>query len=264
MKRKILVLTLLLFFLPTEVHGAVPADSGLLWLINTENRLSQDYVPENMKWYGGLKMHSAVVEPYKKMIAAMEAEGLSGLYIQSAYRDFEHQRFLHSTKTNAYVNLGYSEEEAAVYAARSITYPGASEHQSGLALDVTLDGHLRQSFGDTDQGKWLAENCQRFGFVVRYPYDKTEITKIIYEPWHLRYIGVPHAAIMKEENLCLEEYYDFLAENKQYIYWLEDRASYYLIEYWEPDETPVTESEKKASITTVLKQIYPPTEERWE
>ncbi len=167
MKSKIFVLALLLFFVPADVYAGTKEHEGSLWLINQENRLSEAYVPDGLEWYGGLQMRGEIIKPYKEMLAAMKKDGIDGLYIQSAYRDYAHQRFLHNTKTESYTAQGHDREEAEALAARSIAYPGASEHQSGLAIDVTLDGRLRQSFGETEAGAWIAENCQEFGFIVR-------------------------------------------------------------------------------------------------
>jgi D-alanyl-D-alanine carboxypeptidase len=204
---------MLLLFSCNGVYANGTSDNGLLWLINQDKRLDENYVPGNLKWYAGLKMHSDVIEPYKQMLTAMRKDGLYGLHIQSAYRDYAHQQFLFKTKADSYLNMGYNDAEASAFASRSIMYPGASEHQSGLALDVTTDGTLRQSFGETRAGKWIADNCQRFGFILRYPNDKTDITQIIYEPWHLRFVGVPHAAFMKELGMCMEEYIYYVKDN---------------------------------------------------
>jgi D-alanyl-D-alanine carboxypeptidase len=146
-------------------------------------------------------------------------------------------------------------------------YPGASEHQSGLALDVTIDGTLRQSFGETKAGKWIADNCQRFGFILRYPQDKTGVTQIIYEPWHLRYVGVPHAAFMKEMNLCLEEYIRRVADNGSSVYWVEPGVSYYLIEYTKEPGGAYASADSYAGtgyITTVFKTVKTASEVRRE
>ena len=90
--------------------------------------------------------------------------------------------------------------------------PGFSEHQTGLAIDVSADSvnnRLDESFGDSTEGKWLAENAHLYGFIIRYPKDKTKITGYSYEPWHIRYVGKPLAKYIYENNLCLEEYYNF-------------------------------------------------------
>jgi len=97
-----------------------------------------------------------------------------------------------------------SEEAAAVSVAR----PGQSEHQSGLGVDMHNAAAANQNFGETPDGIWLAENAHHFGFILRYPADKTDITGIKYEPWHFRYVGRRVAAIIYAGGLCLEEYWE--------------------------------------------------------
>ncbi len=88
---------------------------------------------------------------------------------------------------------------------------GYSEHNSGLSLDV---GSSLTKMERAPEGKWIEENAWKYGFILRYPEDKTELTGIQYEPWHIRYVGLPHSAIMKEKNFVLEEYMDYLKEEK--------------------------------------------------
>lgn len=212
-------------------------DSGLLWLVNQDNRLEPDYVPPNLTSYGAMVLHPLVGEAFERMLAAMQADGINGLRIQSAYRTYVHQQTLFRNKKIMLLGLGYDEETSIEMTSQSIAFPGASEHQTGLAIDVTVTGELNRAFADTEASKWIDKNSHLYGFVVRYTEDKTEITRIIYEPWHLRYIGLPHSAFMKEKGLCFEEYIDYLQANGMYIYWCGD-GSYYLVRYVEtlPDE----------------------------
>ena len=89
---------------------------------------------------------------------------------------------------------------------------GTSEHEAGLALDIVASNYqeLNEEQEKTPVQKWLMENCHKYGFVLRYPTEKKDITKINYEPWHYRYVGVKNATFMKEKNLCLEEYIEYL------------------------------------------------------
>lgn len=91
-----------------------------------------------------------------------------------------------------------------------MAYPGSSDHQTGLGIDVInkagIGKKFTSAFADTKEGKWIAENCWNYGFIIRYQKDKEDITEIIYEPWHLRYVGVQIAQYMHENNLCLEEF----------------------------------------------------------
>ncbi len=126
------------------------------------------------------------------------------VYLSSGYRSYDEQSYLFQRK----IGQGYSEETAATIVAR----PGTSEHQTGLACDIT-DFYREtkdSSLEDTATYQWLRDNCADYGFVVRYPADKSgsadSITGIIYEPWHFRYVGVEAARYMTDNNLCLEEF----------------------------------------------------------
>jgi D-alanyl-D-alanine carboxypeptidase len=234
MKRTVFFLPMLviLLCLPHTAYADGPFDSGFLWLVNHNNRLDPAYVPPNLAEHKGHQMHPAVLEAYERMTAAMREDGIHGVYIQSAYRSFNRQQFLFRSRVNTLRGQGYDERAAIERTSRSLAFPGASEHQTGLAIDVTLDGRLVQSFGDTEAGRWLADNCHNFGFIIRYPKEKTHITRIVYEPWHLRYVGNPHASFMKEQDLCLEEYIDYLIDNKRYVFWDVNRV-YFMVSYGE-------------------------------
>ena len=113
---------------------------------------------------------------------------------------------------------GMTREEAEEKTREYYTEPGHSEHHSGLALDILTEEYQRDvytlddRFAQTDGYAWLVEHCTDYGFILRYPEDKTQITQINYEPWHYRYVGKEHAAYMKEHGLCLEEYINLLRE----------------------------------------------------
>ncbi|MCL1877412.1 MAG: M15 family metallopeptidase, partial [Defluviitaleaceae bacterium] len=166
-------------------------------------------------------------DAFAEMLAEMESEGVYGLHLQSAYRCYTHQTAIFEDKMRLLMAKGHDREEAAHIAAQSVQPPGASEHQLGLALDVSINGQLSGAFANTTAGRWIEENCCRFGFVVRYPQGKSNITRIIYEPWHLRFVGIPHAQIMYENDITLEEYRHFLAQFFMYIVWDED--GYFLV-----------------------------------
>ena len=212
----------------THIHTAC-ADTGLLWLVNKENSLPADFHPENLCEFKGVKLSLPAKEAFIKMLAAMESDGIYGLRLQSAYRSYEYQRVIFDQRVKELMAKGQNREEAVANASHSIQLPGASEHQLGLALDVSIDGKLSQKFATTDAGRWLEENCYKFGFIIRYPQAKTDITHIIYEPWHLRYVGIPHATIIKEESLTLEEYHRYLANIPMYVVWGD--GYYFLVRY---------------------------------
>jgi D-alanyl-D-alanine carboxypeptidase len=208
-------------------------DSGLLWLVNAENPLPATYEPDTLTTYNKVRLHPAACEAFKQLLTAMQEDGICGLHLHSAYRSYSRQKKIFAQKVRQYKSQGHSTEAAEALAARSVQRPGASEHQTGLALDVSTTGKLNQDFGETPAGAWLRTNAHRFGFIIRYPLTKIHTTQIIYEPWHLRYVGIPHAAIINERDLTLEEYADFLAAFAPYEYWTEEGEGY-LVQFESP------------------------------
>ncbi|MFI3284670.1 MAG: M15 family metallopeptidase [Erysipelotrichaceae bacterium] len=134
-----------------------------------------------------------VVETFNVMKADAAALGLD-LYISSAFRSYEYQGELY----NNYCNRD-GQEAADTYSAR----PGHSEHQTGLAFDLNT---ITSAFANTDEGIWVAEHAHEYGFIIRYPEGKSDITGYMYEPWHLRYLGIEIATDVYNSGLCLEEY----------------------------------------------------------
>lgn len=133
--------------------------------------------------------------------------GLSPL-ICSSYRTYEKQSELYNEKVDYYKGLGYSEEESLKKAANWVAAPGTSEHQLGLAVDIVSLNYqmLNDDQENTKEQKWLMEHCHEYGFILRYPKDKIDITQVGYEPWHYRYVGYDAAKEITEKGLCLEEY----------------------------------------------------------
>lgn len=141
-----------------------------------------------------------IIEPMTAFVQAARDQGLN-VYLSSGYRGFNEQSYLFNRK----IGQGYSQEDAA----KIVAVPGTSEHQTGLACDIT-DRYYDFKTSDlenTELYKWMSAHCQEYGFIVRFPKDKEDITKIIYEPWHFRYVGVEAANYMVENNLCYEEFY---------------------------------------------------------
>ena len=133
------------------------------------------------------------------MFEDAEEEGIK-LYARSGYRSYQ-------TQVSLFNNYAaqHGEEEANKFSAK----PGQSEHQTGLVMDVTAQSvglQLSEELGETDEGIWLAENAHNYGFIIRYPKDKEEITKYVYEPWHIRYIGVDLATLVYNSGLSYEEF----------------------------------------------------------
>jgi len=217
-----------------------PTDSGLLWLVNGDNPLGSSFTPSGLVTHQGVRLHPSAYIAYNQMLTTMRAYSIHDLHLLSAYRPYDYQQKLFSAKVSKLMSQGLSADESETLAAKTLQRPGFSEHQTGLALDLTVSGQLTEAFAETKAGQWLAVNSHRFGFIIRYPQAKTEITEIIYEPWHLRYVGVPHASIMYENNLTLEEYSKFI-EAGVYLHWENDSSrAFYLVMYshgW-PNEIP--------------------------
>ena len=210
------------------------ADTELLRLVNIHNTLPPDFVPSGMVKHQRYTLHPAALAAFTHMLSDMKTDGIHDLRLQSAYRPHAHQAAIFKQRVSELEQQGHAHAAAYKLAAQSVQPPGASEHQTGLALDVSTTGTLEQSFAATPAGLWLAAHAHRYGFIIRYPQNKTHLTGIIYEPWHLRYVGAPHAAIMHENNLALEEYGPFMARSGPYLHWdsppgPQPRA-YYLVE----------------------------------
>jgi len=208
----------------------VQADSGLLWLVNPDHPLEADYRPEDLVNINGYLIRPEAKTAFLRMFEHMEAAGIDNVHLQSVYRPYQYQQVLFEDKVRTLIGLGYDEATARSAASHTVATPGTSEHQTGLAVDVSVNGQLDAAFGDTEAGIWLKNNSNKYGYIVRYPQDKVEITRIIYEPWHLRYVGAPHAQYMGEYNLCFEEYIQHVREAGIVLFWL-DEGNYYKMSY---------------------------------
>ena len=194
-----------------------PNDDWRLMLVNADHLLPEDYTFEKVVIEDNFTFDARAAQALTETPEAGRAAGYS-LRIVSTYRTAARSDYLYTSKVSEYQALGYSEEDAAVEAARWVAPPRQSEHNAGLAIDVVsrdydqVYGDLMHEFEDFPAFTWLSEHCAEFGFILRYPEDKQEITGITYEPWHYRYVGVEHAQKMQELDLCLEEYWDYLLE----------------------------------------------------
>lgn len=178
-----------------------------LVLVNPWNPIPENYEPELTYLRNGQAVDSRCYPQLQQMMDDCRAAGAEPL-ICASYRTMEKQETLFEDKEARLIREGCPENEAEAEAAKVVAYPGTSEHQLGLALDI-VDVSYQQL--DTEQEntpaqQWLMKNSWRYGFVLRYPADKSDITGIIYEPWHYRYVGKEAAAEMYEDKLCLEEY----------------------------------------------------------
>lgn len=197
---------------------------GDLLLVNRENAaekhgIKKDLVdlPSHPELIEGFSLYENqlflskdITEKFSKMLADAQADGVSNFIITSGYRSFEQQESL-------YQEMGSSFALPA----------GHSEHHLGLSLDI---GSTEMKMEKAPEGKWIEENSWKYGFILRYPKDKTHITGIEYEPWHIRYVGLPHSVIMKEKNFVLEEYLAYLKNEKRISVKANDKN--YLISYY--------------------------------
>ena len=182
-------------------------DAWRLILVNSTHLLDEDYAVERTKVGNGQYVDSRIDPELEALLAAAKEAGVE-ISIISAYRSYDRQVNLYKNKIKRLERQGYSKAEATGEAGTVVAIPGMSEHATGLALDLASKSYpvLEEEQENTDAYQWLIQHCMEYGFILRYPKDKEEITGIIYEPWHFRYVGEEHARIIMEQGLCLEEY----------------------------------------------------------
>ena len=194
---------------PTPALPNVDVNSWQLRLVRYEYPLGEDFVPPSLMDVGdGQQMDSRVAPTLLRLIEDAKAAGNS-VWVCSGYRDYATQYIIYfDNHVNVYMAQGMTEEEANAKARLAVNYPGTSEHQYGLSVDLLeYNGQSMEPYICTeDLMVWLDEHCAEYGFVIRYPDGKTDITGVEYEPWHLRYVGPEAAAYMMEHDLCLEEF----------------------------------------------------------
>lgn len=187
------------------------AEAGFLVLINKTNTVDSNFKPDDLtsiKYFAsnrsesGRYMRAEAADHFHSLVEAAADQDLK-IVMTTAYRSFDFQKIL-------WDNYVAKDGEAA--ASRYSARPGTSEHQSGLAVDVSspsVSYELTRDYANTTEGKWLAENAHRFGFIIRYPKGKEDITGYIYEPWHLRYVSESVAQEIYEADITLEEYLEW-------------------------------------------------------
>lgn len=208
-KGKRLLLMVVIIFLAAGMmafKGGISrtADESLGWnlmLVNSRYRIPDDYSVELIRLSNGEQVDSRIYPDLQEMFDDARGDGYN-LFVRAGYRSGEDQEDLMEDKIEAYRQEGYSQREAEHEAEKWVAKPGTSEHELGLAVDINAEGQ-------TDGNRlyqWLAEHSWKYGFILRYPAEKEEITGIDYEPWHFRYVGKQAAKEMYEQDLCLEEY----------------------------------------------------------
>lgn len=177
-------------------------------LVNKEHPIPDNYqfTQKTLPGYS-MTVDERIYDPLLTMLDAGKKEGCRFL-ICSAYRSYTRQSQIYNTHIYDYRARGYSEEQAKTLTELSIAVPGSSEHQTGMAVDIvaTYYQQLNNNFANTKEAKWLKEHAHEYGFILRYPQDKTEITMITFEPWHFRYVGIEAANEIHTLGICYEEY----------------------------------------------------------
>jgi len=207
MAGKVLNSDFTLLSLDNITHHVASEDNGWnLILVNRDSYIPDDYQVELTELSNGKKVDSRIYPELQEMFNDARAQGY-GLFVREGYRTQEEQQQLLDEKIEAYENEGKSKSEAKKLAEQWVAIPGTSEHQLGIAVDINADTTISSS---DDVYSWLAENAHKYGFIKRYPSDKTDITGVINEPWHYRYVGKEAALEIYSQGICLEEYIDTL------------------------------------------------------
>lgn len=193
----------------SQPNNIVENPYDVLALVNKERELPHDYEPKDLtipdvrfpfeEDHPKKQLRKIAADALEALFEAADQEGIH-LFAQSGYRSYDRQEAIFASNVN---------EHGEDYANRFSARPGQSEHQTGLVMDVTSKNvgfQLIEQFGDTPEGKWLKDNAHKYGFIIRYPKGKEDITGYVYEPWHIRYLGVDMATAVYESGLTYEEY----------------------------------------------------------
>lgn len=190
---------------PSEEPDSTPEEPDAGWelrLINGENLVPEDYQVELTQLSNGKSVDARIYPSLQQMFDAARSEGVYPI-VREGYRTREEQQALMDEKIAAFEAEGNSHEQAQELAKGWVAIPDTSEHQLGIAVDINGDGANSSSEAVYD---WLANNAYKYGFILRYPADKVEITNTQFEPWHYRYVGTEAAGEMHSQGVCLEEY----------------------------------------------------------
>ena len=191
------------WFRDLSIDRRIPVpDEWNLIVVNRWNEIPEDYSVELTELPNGLKVDSRIYPYLQEMFDAAADDGIYAV-VGEAYRTAEEQKKLFDDKILAFMVEGFSRKKAEEMAKEWVAVPGTSEHQLGIAVDINADKTLSDN---EDVYQWLADNAYKYGFILRYPQWKTEITGNAYEPWHYRYVGEKAALEIYEQNICLEEY----------------------------------------------------------
>ena len=186
-----------------QITHVIPvSEEWNLIVVNRWNEIPEEYVVDLIELSNGQKVDSRIYPALQEMFDAARAEGIYPV-VREGYRTAEEQQEILDDKIQAYINEGYSRARAEKTAEEWVALPGTSEHQLGIAVDINAD---KSKCSNEEVYTWLTENAYKYGFILRYPVGKQEITGTSYEPWHYRYVGVEAAKDIHEQGICLEEY----------------------------------------------------------
>lgn len=189
----------------------VDLDDWKYLVVNERTPLEKDFTVELAYTRNSQRVDARIKKELEEMIDDARKDGIR-LTICSSFRTFEKQTRLMQNAIRRYEKQGMDYREAFFKAKERTALTGASEHHTGLAVDIVGSSHqsLDRAQANTKEAKWLNEHAHEYGFVLRYPADKEEQTGILFESWHYRYVGKEAAAYMKENNLCLEEFVELV------------------------------------------------------
>lgn len=192
---------------PPKAAAAPSEDDWKLLLVNEWTPLAEDFTVALVEVPGGERVDYRIQQPLEEMIAGAADQGIT-LMVCSGYRDVAYQETLYNRKTAAYQAQGLPLERAQEEARHWVARPGRSEHHTGLAVDIVTPSYqvLDSGFAETPAAKWMAEHAAEYGFILRYPQGKEELTGVAWEPWHFRYVGTDSAKEIYEQDICLEEF----------------------------------------------------------
>lgn len=204
----------------TNLPSISDNEDWMLMLVNGDNPLQENYSPKLEKLKNGLEFDERAIRQLNAMLSEAKAQGLSPI-VCSAYRTIERQKTLFNNQVYEYMAEGFSQEQAEIEARKHVAYPGTSEHNLGLAVDIVSLNYqlLDEKQADTKEIEWLNEYCSDYGFILRYPKDKVNITGVEYEPWHFRYVGIQAAQEIMRDGITLEEYLANKRENSTVQKW---------------------------------------------
>lgn len=172
-----------------------------LLVINKNNAISDSY-KFSLVDFNGKSINSEIMSPLESMINDAKKDNIN-IYVSSGYRSVERQTVLYNRKVSYFLKKGFSKAQAEIEADKVVAKPKTSEHHTGLAIDFNS---IKDSFCKTKEYDWLLRNSYKYGFILRYPKNKSDVTNITFEPWHFRYVGLEHAKYIMENRICLEEY----------------------------------------------------------